>query len=102
MFFPENESMTTLMQLELEHYFQGRQNIDIYINKFKDLMDMSRYMDPITIVLKFCRGLNAMTQDRIAKLGMDRPCDSDIDGWLKAACQLDLNCLANEVFHYTL
>jgi hypothetical protein len=83
--------------LELKHYFQGKWNVDIYINKFKDLVDMSGYTDPITIVLKFYRGLNAMTQDRIAESGTDRPCDSDIDGWVKAACQLDLNRLANNV-----
>jgi hypothetical protein len=48
-------------------------------------MDMSRHMDPIAIILKFCRGLNAMTKDRITESGTDRPYDSDIDGWLKAA-----------------
>jgi hypothetical protein len=56
----------------------------MYIDKVKDLMDMSGYMDPITIVLKFCRGLNVTTQDRIAESGTDRPCDV-INGWLKAA-----------------
>jgi hypothetical protein len=45
----------------------------MYIDKVKDLMDMPGYMDPITIVLKFCRGLNVTTQDRIAESGTDRP-----------------------------
>jgi hypothetical protein len=30
------------------------------------------------------RGLNSMTQDRIAESGMDRPQDRDFDGWFKA------------------
>jgi hypothetical protein len=47
----------------------------VYIDEFKDLIDLSRYTDPIAIVLKFHRGLNSMTQDRIAKSGMDRPSD---------------------------
>jgi hypothetical protein len=47
--------------------------VKAYIDKFKDLVDMSGYTDPITIVLKFHRGLNAMTQDRIAEQGTDRP-----------------------------
>jgi hypothetical protein len=45
---------------------------------------MSGYTDPITIVLKFHRGLNSTTQDRIAEYGMDRLQDRDFDGWFKA------------------
>jgi hypothetical protein len=41
-----------------------------------------------------------MTQDRIAESDMDRPKDMDFNGWFKAAQRLDLNCLANEAFHY--
>jgi hypothetical protein len=57
-------------------------------------------MDPIASVLKFHRGLNPTTQDRIAESGTDRLQDRDFDGWFKAACCLDLNRLANEAFHY--
>jgi hypothetical protein len=63
-FCPENELMTALMELESKCYFQGRQNIDTYIDKFKNLIDMSGYIDPIAIILKFCRGLNVMTPVR--------------------------------------
>jgi hypothetical protein len=65
-------------------------------------MDMSGYIDPIAIFLKFCRGLNAMMQDRIIKSGIDRPRDNNFDSWFKAAHQLYLNHLANEAFHYAL
>jgi hypothetical protein len=85
----------------LDHYFQGKQNVEAYINEFKDLVDLSGYTDPIAIVLKFHHGLNLMTQDRIAESGMDRPQDRDFDGWFKAARCLDLNRLTNEAFHYT-
>jgi hypothetical protein len=74
--------------------------VEAYINEFKDLVNLSGYTDPIAIVLKFRRGLNLTTQDRIAELGTDRLQDRDFDGWFKAACRLDLNCLANEAFHY--
>jgi hypothetical protein len=84
-FCPENEATTALMQLESDCYFQGKQNVEAYINEFKDFIDLSRYMDPIAIVLKFRRGLNPMTQDRIAESGTDRPQDRDFDGWFKAA-----------------
>jgi hypothetical protein len=59
------------MRLESDHYFQGQQNVEAYINKFKDLINMSGYTDPIAIVLKFRRGLNVTTQDKIAESGTD-------------------------------
>jgi hypothetical protein len=98
-FCPENKATTALMWLESDHDYQGKQNMEAYINKFKDLIDLSRYTDPIMIILKFCRGLNLMTQDCIAKSGADRLGDTDFNGWFKAARCLDLNRLANEAFH---
>jgi hypothetical protein len=52
-FCPENEVTTALMRLESDRYFQGKQNVEAYIDKFKDLINLSGYTDPITIVLKF-------------------------------------------------
>jgi hypothetical protein len=72
-FCPENEATTALMRLESDRYFQGKQNVETYIDEFKNLVDLSGYMDPITIVLKFHRRLNSSTQDRIAESGTDRP-----------------------------
>jgi hypothetical protein len=99
-FCPENEATTALMRLESDQYFQGKRNVEAYIDGFKDLVNLSRYTDPIAIILKFHRGLNPTTQDRIAESGMDRPQDRDFDSWFKATRRLDLNRLANEAFHY--
>jgi hypothetical protein len=52
-FCPENEATTALMRLESDWYYQGKRNVEAYIDEFKDLIDLSRYTDPITIVLKF-------------------------------------------------
>jgi hypothetical protein len=71
----ENEATTALMWLESNHYFQDKQNVEVYIDEFKDLVDLSGYTNPIAIVLKFHQGLISMTQDRIAKSGIDRPQD---------------------------
>jgi hypothetical protein len=49
----ENKAMSALMRLESDCYFQGQQNVEAYINEFRDLVDMSSYTDPIAIVLKF-------------------------------------------------
>jgi hypothetical protein len=99
-FCPENEATMALMQLESDWYFQAKWNVEAYINEFKDLVDLSGYTDPIAIVLKFHRGLNPTTQDRIAESGTDRLSDMDFKGWFKAARHLDLNRLANEAFHF--
>jgi hypothetical protein len=53
MFCPENEATTVLMQLKSNRYFQAKWNVEVYINEFKDLIDLSGYTDPIAIVLKF-------------------------------------------------
>jgi hypothetical protein len=52
-FCPENEVTSTLMHLESDRYFQGQRNVEAYSDKFRDLVDMSGYTDPIAIVLKF-------------------------------------------------
>jgi hypothetical protein len=70
-FCPENEATTALMQLELDCYFQGKWNIEAYIDEFKDLVNLSGYTNPIAIVLTFCHGLNSTTQDRISESGTD-------------------------------
>jgi hypothetical protein len=53
-FCPENKATTVLMQLESDCYFQGKQSVEAYIDKSKDLVDLSGYTDSITILLKFC------------------------------------------------
>jgi hypothetical protein len=52
-FCPENEATTALMRLTSDCYFQGKQNVEAYIDEFKDLINLSGYTDPIAIVLKF-------------------------------------------------
>jgi hypothetical protein len=98
-FCPENEATTALMRLESDRYYQGKRNVEAYIDEFKDLVDLSGYTDPITIVLKFRRGLSPTTQVRIAESGTDRTGDTDFNGWFRTARCLDLNRLANEAFH---
>jgi hypothetical protein len=46
MFCPENEATMALMRLESDRYYQGKQNVEAYIDEFKDLVDLSGYTDP--------------------------------------------------------
>jgi hypothetical protein len=55
-FCPENEATMALMRLESDRYYQGKWNMEAYIDKFKDLVNLSGYTDPIAIVLKFRTG----------------------------------------------
>jgi hypothetical protein len=53
MFCLENEATMALMRLESDRYFKAKQNVEVYIDAFKDLVNLSSYTDPIAIVLKF-------------------------------------------------
>jgi len=57
-FCPENESTHALMHLESDCYFQGKQTVNTYVDEFEDLINLSRYSDTLTIVLKFCHSVN--------------------------------------------
>ena len=98
-FCPEDEATTARMKLEGKSYFQGRRNVDCYVDEFRNLVDYSGYTEAINIVIKFRRGLAPAIQDKIAESGSDRPADYDIKGWYAAARRLDRNRIANEAFH---
>jgi hypothetical protein len=60
-FCPKNEVATVLMTLESDQYLQGKRNVDVYTDEFCELVTLSGYTDPITVVLKFCQGLQPST-----------------------------------------
>jgi hypothetical protein len=45
-FCPENEATTALMRLESDHYFQGKRNVEAYIDEFKDPVHLSGSRTP--------------------------------------------------------
>src|SRR3979490_327625 len=47
------KATTSLMRLESERYFQGHQTVDMYVDEFSDLIDLSGYSDPLAIIIKF-------------------------------------------------
>jgi hypothetical protein len=98
-FFPENEAAEARMKLESTSYFQSKWSVDVYVDEFEDLVQLSGYTDRLTIVVKFRRGLHSNIQDRIAEMGIDRPEDNDPDGWYRTARLFDQNQCANEAFN---
>ena len=97
-FCPANEAWMAIMHLKSQKYYQGSRNVDSYIDEFEDLIEVSGYTDPITIVLKFHRGLNPSIQNRIAESGTDHLDDDDFDTWYSTARRFDQNRLTNEAF----
>ena len=57
-FMPLDSEAATINVLETTAYFQGKQTVDDYLDQFWDLIYDSRYTDPKTVVVKFCRGLD--------------------------------------------
>jgi len=60
----ENESTHTLMCLESDCYFQGKQTVDAYVDEFEDLIDLLGYLDDLAIVLKFQAVLTPSSRTR--------------------------------------
>jgi hypothetical protein len=97
-FCPRNESANAINRLETELYFQGRRDVDEYLDEFEELINKSGYTDPRAHVIKFRRGLNPKIQNQIAESREDRPADDQPKGWYEAARRLDQNRQANEAF----
>jgi hypothetical protein len=100
-FCPVDEATHARVRLEGMRYFQGRKNVEEYVDEFEELVDLSEYNDDLAIVMKFRRGLDSEIQNKIAESRVDRPADDDIEGWFEAAKRLDRNRLANEAFNGT-
>jgi hypothetical protein len=75
--------------------------VDDYIDEFSELIEEAGYVDGLSIVMKFRRGLDRDIQDRIAELVQGRPEDDDPEGWYSAARMFDANWTANQAFHGT-
>ena len=67
-FCPKNETQMALAKLETAAYFQNRQSVDKYIDKFHNLIDTAGYQEGLAVVIKFRRGLQRDIQDQIAQL----------------------------------
>ena len=52
-FCPEDKTMHSLMQLELDRFYQSTHSVSKYIDEFRNLVALSSLTDPVAIVLKF-------------------------------------------------
>jgi hypothetical protein len=97
-FCSKNEATAALTKLESACYYQGQKAVDDYIDEFLELVDEARYINGLSIVMKFGKGLDQDIQDRIAEMVQGRPSDDDPESWY-GTCTFDANRTANQTFH---
>jgi hypothetical protein len=97
-FLPLNSEATAVNILETTAYFQGKQTVNNYLDRFRDLINDSGYTDPKTIVVKFRRGLDRRISTALAGMASGRPSDMDPEAWFKLAALMDQNRAADEAF----
>ena len=65
------------------------------------MIDLAKYYDNKMIVIKFRKGLEPATQNRVALLGSGAPDFDDPEGWYEAARKVARSREANDAFMET-
>jgi len=76
--------------------------VDDYLDSFLTLVSDTSYMDPWTLVVKFCWGLKLNVQSQIATMPFGQHIDTNPEAWYAAVQRIDQVWLANEAFQSTL
>ena len=58
LFCPKNKQLAALTRLEGMSWYQAKDSVEDYINRFQELIDVVEYNDDKTIVINFCKGLH--------------------------------------------
>jgi hypothetical protein len=67
-FCPKSKAQRALTQLETVEYHQGRQTVDKYTDKFRDLTKLAGYTNGLAIVIKFRCGLSQEIRDQVTTM----------------------------------
>src|SRR3979490_525350 len=97
-FTPNNEQLSALTRLEGASCYQGKDSVEEYIDRFTELIDLAEYHDNKMVVIKFRKGLEPTTQNRVALLGSGAPDFDDPEGWYEMARRVARNREANDTF----
>jgi hypothetical protein len=84
-FLPLHERTQAMNTLESTAYYQAKQMVDVYIDKFEVLVEQAGYSEGLAIVMKFQVGLDPPTQSCIVNMLENCPPDDQPAAWYKAA-----------------
>jgi hypothetical protein len=98
-FLPIDEAEEAINILETDRYFQGKQTVDDYCDRFQDLVDHARYSDGRQVVMKFRKGLDLEIADKVALMQEGRPRDDNLEAWIHAAKEVARQRIRNEAFN---
>ena len=101
-FFPLHAEAVATNALEGTAYFQDTQNVDDYLDEFRNLISELGYTSPKTIVVKLRRGLDPKISDAVATMAANRPDDLDPEAWFEAAIRIDQAHAANAAFQASI
>ena len=66
LFCPKNEQLAALTRLEGTSWYQAKDSVEDYIDRFQELINVAEYNDDKTIVIKFRKGLDPAIQNKVA------------------------------------
>jgi hypothetical protein len=83
-FTPRNKQVTAITQLEGSAWYQGTDSVDDYVDRFRELVFHSGYVDEANLVVKFKKGLNKSLRTTVATAD-PVPAFDDLEAWIEAA-----------------
>ena len=81
----KDEQLAALTRLKGTSWYQGKDLVEDYIDRFSELVDIAEYSDDKTIVIKFRKGLDSDVQNMVATLGERAPGIDEPERWFEAA-----------------
>ena len=94
----KDQQLSAITKLKGTSWYQGRDSVEDYINRFQEPIDILEYSNNKTIVVKFQKGLDPGIQNKVALLGNLAPDFNDPRGWYKVSIRVAQNKEANDTF----
>ena len=86
-YLPRNEKQSAVLKLEGTSYYQERDSVEVYIDRFTELLDLAEYDevdDACHLASKFRKGLSKSIRSQI-NMAESQPAYDDFSGWVDAA-----------------
>ena len=96
LFCPKNEQLAALTRLEGMSWYQAKDSVEDYIDRFQELINVAECDDDKTIVIKSHKGLDPAMQNKVVLTGDNALDFDDLEGWYEAARKVAQTREANE------